>query len=272
MSKINCPKCRSAMEEKGIDRCVAFRGIDLDIIEEVFVCSVCGLCAGTIQSAGKIQQTIADAYREQTGLLSGEKIKELRKAKGMTQKKLAELTGFGIASIKRWETGAIQSKSMDLVLRQHLINDWDINNVTGNRSFSIPRILLVALAFKAELCRTILKKDDKRLFAVKYIWYADMFAKKMLGRSMTGATYANLSYGPQLNNYRELLDEIKNADAAKAQPLTSEELNIIKKISHTFPENQMIFDAAQKEPAWLETSVGELISYIWADQIVARLN
>jgi putative zinc finger/helix-turn-helix YgiT family protein len=268
----NCPKGHGVMEQKQIERTIPFKGIEVNIIEEAYVCPVCKLSAGTIASAAKIQQTIADAYKKQTGFLSGEDIKALRNAKGLTQADLAGLTGFGIASIKRWETGSVQSKSMDQVLRQYLIHDPEIKNTTGNRKFSIPRVLLVALAFKAELGRFILKKHDKMLFAAKYLWYADMFSNKILGKSMTGATYANLPYGPQLNNYRELLDEIRNADSAKAEPLTAEEIDIIKRISKTFPEDKMVFDAAHKEPAWLETTIGELISYIWADQIVAQLN
>ncbi len=62
-----------------------------------------------MQSAGKIQQTMAEAYRQQTGLLTVEDIKRLRKEKEMTQVDLSELSGFGLASIKRWETGAVQS-------------------------------------------------------------------------------------------------------------------------------------------------------------------
>lgn len=268
----NCPKGHGAMEQKQIERIIQFKGIEVNIIEEAYICPVCKLSAGTIASAAKIQQTIADAYKKQTGLLSGEDIKALRNAKGLTQADLAGLTGFGIASIKRWETGAVQSKSMDQVLRRELMNDPEIKNTTGNRKFSIPRVLLVALAFKAALGRAILKKNDKMLYAAKYFFYADMFAKKRLGKSMTGATYAHLPFGPQLNNYKDLLDEIINAETSEAEQLSSEEIDIIKRISKAFPESRMIFDAAHKEPAWLETSNGELISYIWSDQIVVRLN
>ena len=38
-----------------------------------------------------------------------------------------------------------------------------------------------------------------------------MVAFRNIGRSMTGATYAALPYGPQLNNYSDLIDEIKKA-------------------------------------------------------------
>lgn len=272
MSHMNCPKGHGAMEEKKIERKVPFKGIEVNIIEEAFVCPVCKLSAGTVQSAGKIQQTIAEAYRQQAGLLTGDDIKRFRKQKEMTQADLAELSGFGLASIKRWETGAIQSQSADKTLRRYLLDECIENNMTGNRDFSISRIKLVANAFEKVLGRAILIDNDKMLFAAKYLWYADMFAKKELGRSMTGATYAHLPLGPQLNNYRDLLEDILNADLLKAEGLSDFEFRIIDKIAKRFPEDQMVFDASHKELAWLKTDNGELISYAWADQLVAKIN
>lgn len=272
MREMNCPKGHGAMKEKKIERSVLFKRIDVNIVEDTFVCPVCKLSAGTVQSAGKIQQAIAEAYRHQVGLLTGEEIKKLRKEKGMTQANLAELSGFGVASIKRWETGAIQSQSADRTLRLHLLDCYQDNSLTGGQDFSIPRIKLVAVAFKNALGRAILIANDKMLFAAKYLWYADMIARKELGKSMTGATYANLTYGPQLNNYKDLLDEIQNADLSDAEDLTIDEMAIIKRIAKTFPENRMVYDAAHKEPAWLETRKGELISYTWADRLIAKIN
>ena len=271
MRQMNCPKGHGAMEEKKIKRSVPFKGVEVNIIEDAFVCPVCNLSAGTVQSAGKIQQAMAEAYRQQTGLLTGEDIKRLRKEKEMTQSDLAELSGFGLASIKRWETGAIQSQSADKTLRLHLVDAFVEDDVTGNRDLSIPRILLVLTAFQLALGRAILRENDMMLFAAKYLWYADMLAKKELGRSMTGATYAHLPWGPQLNNYRDLLDDIRNADISKAKALSDSELSIINRIAKHFPEDQMAFEASHKEPAWLETNNGALILYSWADRLNAKL-
>jgi putative zinc finger/helix-turn-helix YgiT family protein len=272
MKQMHCPKGHGAMEPQKKHRTVPFRGIELNITEDAFVCPVCQLNAGTVESAGKIQQTIADTYRKQTGLLTGEEIKRLRHDKGMTQADLAAVSGFGVASIKRWETGAIQTQSADKTLRLHLLDKCMENTMTGNRDLSIPRIKLVASAFERELGRAILIDGDKMLFAAKYLWYADMMAKKELDKSMTGATYAHLPYGPQLNNYNELLEDIQNADTSKAESLSDSELNIIHRIARRFPEDQMVYDASHNEPAWLETRNGELISYLWAEKLVAKID
>jgi hypothetical protein len=99
------------------------------------------------------------------------------------------------------------------------------------------------------------------LFASKYAWYADVMAFRETGQSMTGATYAALPYGPQLNNYKDLLDAILKADEAKAEPLTEEEKRIIRKIARTFPRDRMIYDAAHREPVWKEKETGAMIPY-----------
>nr|NJM02682.1 type II toxin-antitoxin system MqsA family antitoxin [Desulfobacula sp.] len=161
MIQMNCPKGHGAMKQKEIEKIIPFKGLDIAVIEEDYVCPECGLAAGTVESAGKIQQAIAEAYRKKTGLLSGGEIKMLRQNKGMTQEDLAAVMDVGIASIKRWETGAIQSRSMDRVLRRHLSEGPAFDNITGNRRFSIPRILRVALAFKEALGRSILKKATR---------------------------------------------------------------------------------------------------------------
>lgn len=272
MKVMNCPRGHGAMEEKRIKRTVSFKGIGVRVAEDVFVCPVCRLSAGSVGSAGKIQRAVAAAYREQTGLLTGDEIKRLRKERNMTQADLAALMGVGIASIKRWETGAVQTKVMDHALRHHLTGSGMENYATGNRAFSIPRILLVLMAFQSALQRAILKENDKMLFAAKYLWYADMLAKKELGRSMTGATYAHLPWGPQLNNYRDLLDDIRNADLSEAEGLSDSESGIINRIARKFPEDQMVFDAAHREPAWLETKNGELMLYSWAEKLHAKIN
>jgi len=99
------------------------------------------------------------------------------------------------------------------------------------------------------------------LFAAKYLWYADMVAFRDLGESMTGSTYAVLPYGPQLNNYRDLIDEIKNADGLMVKPLTQEEKRVIKKIAMTFPEEQMVYDAAHREIIWRRRGAWAIIPY-----------
>ena len=91
MIQMNCPRGHGAMEKEKVERSVTFKGIEVNITEDAFVCPKCKLSAGTVQSAGLIQHTIAEAYRQQVGLLTGEEIKKLRKEKEMTQEILIKM-------------------------------------------------------------------------------------------------------------------------------------------------------------------------------------
>jgi hypothetical protein len=99
------------------------------------------------------------------------------------------------------------------------------------------------------------------LFAAKYLWYADMVAHRELGESMTGSTYAALPYGPQLNNYRDLVDDIMRVDESAAVPLTDEEKRIINRIAMRFPKEQMVYEATHKEKIWKRYPKGAIIPY-----------
>lgn len=263
----NCPKGHGPMGLTKLQKCKTFRGIDIEYAAEAFVCSTCGLEAGTVQSAGDVQRAIADAYRAQAELLTSQEIKTLREAKGITQQQLADRMNVGIASIKRWETGMIQSKSMDHALRMQLQCDIRSDNYTGNRKISLPRVKLVARAFEDMLNTRLLKVGDKMLFLAKYLWYADMLAYRNLGKGLTGASYAALTYGPQLNNYRDLVKPIKASDIQDAEPLTDEELRIIRQVAKTFPTENSVYQAAHRERVWFEAEIGALIPYACAHEL-----
>jgi putative zinc finger/helix-turn-helix YgiT family protein len=120
IKSIVCPKGHGSMKIKNTLKETKFRGIDITLPVETYVCPECGFEAATIESTGAIQTALADAYRAKKGLLTGEEIKSMRKARRLSQQDLAKLMDIGIASIKRWETGLIQSKSMDLILLSQL--------------------------------------------------------------------------------------------------------------------------------------------------------
>lgn len=267
MKAPNCPKGHGLMEKKRLEKEKTFKGVDIRYSEEAYVCPECGLEAGTGKTAGAVQRAIADAYRTQTGLLTSREIKSLREAKGLTQQMLADAMNVGIASIKRWETGMVQSKSMDHALRIKLQQDNCADDYTGNRQIDLSRIKLVAKTFEAILGKRLLKVGDKFLFMAKYLWYADMLAYRKLGRGMTGASYAAITYGPQLNNYKDLVISIKESDESLTEPLSEEELRIIRNLAKKFPDERDVYDAAHREMVWQNALTGSLISYTKADAL-----
>ena len=59
----------------------------------------------------------------------GEKIKEWRENKGMSQYRLAELTGINRSTINRYENGSIQKISFDNLLKICEALETDIKNI-----------------------------------------------------------------------------------------------------------------------------------------------
>ena len=145
---MTCPNGHGKMSSEKIDKAMNFRGVDINFQAEHYVCPVCGIKAGDIDQTTTTQRAISDAYRQAVNLLTGEEIREGRKKLRLSQDALAKRMNVGIASIKRWEGGLIQTKAMDRALRLALQGQIPGDNYTGNRTFSIPRIKLVNRAEK----------------------------------------------------------------------------------------------------------------------------
>ncbi len=78
---------------------------------------------------------------------------------------------------------------------------------------------------------------------------------------MTGASYAALPLGPQLNNYKELNDLIWAANSDDAEPLSRKKQKIISKICTKFPNTRSVYDASHLEYVWENRTSGEIIPY-----------
>lgn len=269
--EMDCPNEHGQMHLRRAAKELPFRGKRVKFLAQHYVCPVCGIEADDLGLAAANQKALSERYRVAVKLLTGEQIVEGRKKLGWTQEDLARAANVGIASIKRWETGQIQTKAMDDILRRVLAGKETARDAfTGNRPLSLAKIKLVLRHFSGILHRKLLKSPtDKLLYGAKYLWYADMVAFRDTGQSMTGATYAALPHGPQLNNYTELVDLIREADEDQADPLTEHEGRILKRITKAFPSNQAVYRAVHNEPAYTSKKSGELIPYTDADTITA---
>lgn len=269
---MDCPNEHGKMVVTAMKKEVTFRDKRIEYDAEHYVCPVCGIEVDDLVLAVENQKKISDAYRKAVNLLTGQEIVNGRGRLKWSQARLAEAMRVGIASVKRWETGQIQTKPMDDTLRRVLSGNPSGNNpYTGNRNLSLPRIKMVLHRFGKTLDRDMFKDDpgNMLLYEAKYLWYADMIAYRETGQGMTGATYARLPQGPQLNNYRDLVPMIKAADENEADPLTSQEMNIISRIAAAYPTNKRIYNASHDEEAYKSRKDGELIPYTDAESIRA---
>ena len=267
----NCPLGHGEMQNGTATQEIEYRGEKISYQLECLICPVCKLTRATIEQTAKAQNTIADAYRKKVGLLTGEEIRRRRVELGLSQQQLADMTHLSKMSIVRWENGVIQKESSDAALREILFPREIENEYSGNREISLGRIKLVYREYERNLPYQLLVPGDKGLFAAKNCWYADLVAYRELGRSITGATYAIMPYGPQLDNYADLVDEILKVDVATVEPLSEKEIEIIQRLAKVFSTQRAAFDASHEEPAWKEIKkdLGRHISYKIAYRLTA---
>ncbi len=236
-----------------------FRGEEITSSGYHFVCATCGFTAASIAQASARQRSVADIYRRKKGLLTAREIREGRKRLNLSQKGLARVMRVGIASIKRWEGGTIQTPAMDRLLRQTLHGRSD-DAAGGNRVFSLARVRLVLLRLSSLYGRDLLKQEDIAVNSC-LLWYADMTAHRLLGRSLTGAGYSVLPTGPFLNNFRELMPLLLKCDETTAEPLSAKEEEILGTVHRAFPSRSEARRHALREPIWQQRQLGEEIPY-----------
>lgn len=93
------------------------RGVKLEVPGIAEECDRCGFQTVPLDQADQFGAALDAAYRKEAGLLSKDEIRAARERLRMSQREFAEYLGVGEASVKRWETGSLQDKSSDNLIR-----------------------------------------------------------------------------------------------------------------------------------------------------------
>ncbi|MBQ9022031.1 MAG: DUF4065 domain-containing protein [Eggerthellaceae bacterium] len=229
------------------------RGLELDVVFEWPVCPDCGKKITVGSYANKNYARLYDAYRKATGLPNGDEIRAMREKLGLSQKKLADLLGIGVASIQRYEGGSLPTEAHasmirqlndPVFLRQRLLDtsfgsakerdalvasvEQKITREEEDASLSRKVFLMVQrvpdehtgnIAFSVERFREILAylalniHDLYRTKLNKALFYLDYSAYRDLGHGITGLRYAKADYGPVPDKYEQLIAAFANEDA-----------------------------------------------------------
>ncbi len=80
-------------------------------------CGNCGFQTVDSKDGAEFTRRVSDAYRSKHGLLTSAEIRARREQLKMTQQQFSEYLGPGIASVKRWESGQVQERAMDELIR-----------------------------------------------------------------------------------------------------------------------------------------------------------
>lgn len=115
---MNCFRCeKGKLKSRHTTVVATVRGETFPVDVDALVCDRCGEIAFNESQGGAYTIAGSDAYRHAHGLLTATEIKAARGRLGMSQKDFADRLKVGIASVKRWELGAIQDESSDRLIR-----------------------------------------------------------------------------------------------------------------------------------------------------------
>ena len=115
---MKCIKCGHGMEPAApLTLSAEVRGERFTVKVVAAECADCGRVVLNSKARRMYHRAGSDAYRQQHGLLTAAEIDRLRRNLGMTWKQFAEYMNVGIATLKRWMGGEIQTPSLDLLVR-----------------------------------------------------------------------------------------------------------------------------------------------------------
>ncbi len=115
---MTCFECGQGSLVSGVTDLVGERNGESFVVRmEGLKCDRCGFQTIDSGQSSEFTRLVSDGYREKHGLLKGSEIRARRSRLGMTQQRFSEYLGAGVASVKRWESGQIQDKAMDELIR-----------------------------------------------------------------------------------------------------------------------------------------------------------
>jgi putative zinc finger/helix-turn-helix YgiT family protein len=114
-----CPNCEKETEQEFIDKIenIDIRGEMIPVQMQYYHCKECGEDYEVPNPDYDPLNEAYQEYRRRKEMVQPEEIKNFRKGLGLTQKELSEILGIGIATLNRYENGALQSQAHDQFIR-----------------------------------------------------------------------------------------------------------------------------------------------------------
>lgn len=119
MEKIYCPNCNKMVDGQVISKEETFKvkGEDIKGLSSIMICNECKKEVFVEELEEKNFENVYSEYRKKHDLLSPSDIKNIREHYGLSQRSLAKLLEWGEITIHRYESGNLQDKPHDDLLR-----------------------------------------------------------------------------------------------------------------------------------------------------------
>ena len=280
MKCLNCD-CEE-FESKNIRFNPEIKGEEVEVVVPSFICTKCQTPLMDGEQMNVLRRSAADKYRKQHNLLTSQEIIKYRASLGMSQAAFANYLKVGEASIKRWETYYVQDVVQDDHIRLKCdeayaeLNALEVNwkshssdIFSGNRPFCLE-------LFK-QAVRYLIEFTKSPLFLNKALFYSDFKHFQLHEKSITGARYVHLEYGPCPDQYQNIYQLFLSKGVlipGKQYTLKSTEKPVLSVFSDSEKEvlefvarlakadgGQKLLQISHEEEAYKKTNSLELISY-----------
>lgn len=118
MSKpVRCPECGKVAEPepRDVSETWNIRGEEVKVQGKLNYCPACGSLY-LDEAYDRLQEAAYRTYREKHRLMTPEEIRETREGYGFSQELFSRVLGIGVASLRRYEGGALQTPAIDALL------------------------------------------------------------------------------------------------------------------------------------------------------------
>ena len=221
--------------------------------------------------AKKLVRQALEEKQKDLGFLIGSEIRALREKTGLKGKEFAELVKIDNTTISGLENGyLLQTKMADQIIRMKSQEYIKQNDPSRKK-------------LKAVFAYLMRHAETSKLFLNKMMFYVDFWNYKNWGKSITGADYIPLQYGPCPNDYQEILQEMINDheitpiyghcftvnNPPDMSEFSAEELKTIDRVVAlaSTDKGKKLFDLSHEEKGFIETPLYETISYEYAKDL-----
>lgn len=254
-----CPFCE---EERVLEHItepekIKVRGELIEVESQYLKCLSCSNTFDDPQSDFDPLVLAYREYRKRHGLTQPEEIKQFRKRYGLTQGELSVILGWGIATLNRYENGALQNEAHEKTLRLamkpenflRLIEDTPSALSEEKRkrlieelqkeeeeALSFERVIELHFGrYEPDEFSGYKKLELSKLFNAilffckepgamktklnKLLFYADFKHFKEYAVSITGARYAHVPFGPAPDNYDYYFTSLIGSGALAVQEI-----------------------------------------------------
>ena len=115
---MKCMKCGHVVEPEAprtVEAELKGEHVSVEVIAPQ--CAKCGEVVLLGRHVRAYHRAVSDAYRREVGLLTIDEIDSLRRNLNMTWPEFASYVSVGIATLKRWRRGEIQTQALDHLVR-----------------------------------------------------------------------------------------------------------------------------------------------------------